>query len=194
MRPRTPSRSSVPRERSSGQKRSHARRSDLDPVVLLRHREVTAPEPGLDVRERHGRVGCRARARERRVRVSVDEDEVGRLLGDPGRNRRPHLRRIRRVEVEAVARLGDAELVEEDLGHHVEPVLAGVQDDLVDPGVAQRERERCGLDELRPVPDDGEDLHRASNTTSLPGDRRRGEHGRWGSIAAHVTVLPSAAR
>ena len=87
----------------------------FDPVVLLRHREVTAPEPRLDVRERHGRVRRRARARERRVRVPVDEDEIGRLLGDPRRNRRLHLRRIRRVEVEAVARLGDAELVEEDL-------------------------------------------------------------------------------
>jgi hypothetical protein len=38
-------------------------------------------------------------------------------------------------------------------------VLAGVDDDLVDPAPAEGYRERPGLDELRPVPDDGEDLH-----------------------------------
>src|SRR3954454_19955819 len=54
-------------------------------------------------------------------------------------------------------------------------MLPGVEGDLVDPRVAQRERERRGLDELRSVPDDGEDLHAGKPTRlamrSLPGRR-----------------------
>jgi hypothetical protein len=34
-----------------------------------------------------------------------------------------------------------------------------VDDDLVDPAPAKRDREWARLDELRPIPDDGEDLH-----------------------------------
>ena len=52
------------------------------------------------------------------------------------------------------------ELVEEHGRQLRVPVLAGVHDDLVDPCLAQRERERRRLDELRPVPDDGEKPHR----------------------------------
>ena len=103
----------------------------LDPVVLLRHREVAASKPRLDVRERDRRVGGSARAGERRVRVAVDEDEVRRLGGDPLRDRGLHHVDVGGVQVEAVPRLGEAELVEEDLGHDVEPVLARVQHDLV---------------------------------------------------------------
>src|SRR5207245_498292 len=50
-------------------------------------------------------------------------------------------------------------LVEEDLRHLRIPMLAGVHDHLVDAGVAKREREWRGLDELRPVSDDGDDDH-----------------------------------
>ena len=38
-------------------------------------------------------------------------------------------------------------------------VLARVHDDLVDSLVAKGERERGALDELRPVADDGDELH-----------------------------------
>ena len=71
---------------------------------------------------------------------------------------------VRRVQIEAIARLREAELVEEDLRHDVVPVLPGVEHDLVDPRFAQRGRERRGLDELRAVPDDGEDLHATKPT------------------------------
>src|SRR5437588_6895096 len=40
-------------------------------------------------------------------------------------------------------------------------MLAGVDDDLVDLGLTQSDRERCRLDELWPVPDDGEKAHQA---------------------------------
>ena len=53
---------------------------DLDPVPLLRHREVEAPEPRLDVREPDSRR--RVCAGERRVRVAVHEHPVGPLALD----------------------------------------------------------------------------------------------------------------
>ena len=75
----------------------------------------------------------RARAGERRVRVAVDEHEVGRL-----RARRPaaiaglHRVHVGGAEVEPVARLGEPELLEEDRRQLGVPVLAGVDDDLLD--------------------------------------------------------------
>ena len=59
-------------------------------------------------------------------------------------------------------RLVEPELVDEHLGELLVPVLARMDDDLVDPGLAERDRERRGLDELRAVPDDREHAHRAS--------------------------------
>ena len=102
----------------------------LDPRVLLGHRQIPAPQSRFDVCKRDRSVSGGARARERRVRVAVDEDEIRRLGGDPLRDRRLHSGDVRRVEVEAVPRLGEPELVEEHLGHDVEPVLPGMQDDL----------------------------------------------------------------
>ena len=138
----------------------------LDPVVLLRHREVATSQPGLDVRERDRRICRGLRAGERRVRVAVDEDDVGRLRGDPLGDRGLHPRRVRGVQIEAIARLGESELVEEDLRHDVVPVLARVEHDLVDPRFAQCSGERRCLDELRAVADDGEDLHATKPTNA----------------------------
>ena len=68
------------------------------------------------------------------------------------------------MQVEPVARLGQPELRVEDVGELRIPVLAGVEADLLDPGLAQRGGDRAGLDELRPVADDGEDLHEGEAT------------------------------
>ncbi len=131
----------------------------LDAVALLRHREVAAPQPCLDMCQWNRRVRGRMCSRERRVRVPVDEHEVGFLRADVLRDRRLHRVDARRVEVEAVAGLRQAELVEEHLRHDVVPVLTRVEDDLVHAGGEQRTGEWGGLDELRAVPDDREDLH-----------------------------------
>ena len=64
------------------------------------------------------------------------------------------------MEVEPIGGLREAELVEEDLRQLGVVVLARVQDALVDARLAERERQRSRLHELRAVPDDGEDLHR----------------------------------
>ena len=66
---------------------------------------------------------------------------------------------VRRPQIEPIGGLRQAELVDEDLRELVVPVLARMDDDLVDPGLAQGDGERRRLDELRPVADDGEDSH-----------------------------------
>ena len=134
---------------------------DLDPRPLLRHREVAAAEARLDVRERDPDGGRRPRSGERGVRVAEDDDGVGPLrLDDPANGGRQRLD-VGRAEVEPVRGLRQPQLLEEDLRELGVPVLAGVDDDLVDARLAERHRERGRLDELRPVADDGQDAHRA---------------------------------
>ena len=142
---------------------------DLDPVPLLGHRQVEAAQPRLDVRDRH-LLARGVRSGERRVRVAVDEHPVGPLRLDHLADRRGHRHRVGGAQVEPVRRLREAELVEEDLRHLGVPVLPRVQHDLVDPRLAERHRERRRLDELGPVPDDGEDFRTARyDTRRFPG-------------------------
>jgi hypothetical protein len=105
-------------------------------------------------------------ARECRVGVAEDERPVGLLLLEHGRDRRPHRLGVGGVEIEPVARLRQRELRVEDVGECGIPVLAGVETDLFDPGLAERGRDGTGLDELRAVADDGEDFHPAEATIS----------------------------
>ena len=150
------------------QERGHG--VDGDPVVLLGHREVAAAEAGLDVRDGDSGVACRLGARAGRVRVAEDERPVGPLLREHRRDRGPHRLGVGGVEVEPVARLGQPELRVEDVGQLRIPVLAGVEADLLDAGLVQRGADRAGLDELRAVADDAEDLHRSDVTmAAAPG-------------------------
>ena len=109
--------------------------------------------------ERDRRLGRRTRSGERRVRVAVDEHEVRLLtthdLGDAGL----HDVRIGSPRVEPVPRLVKPELLDEHVRQLPVVVLPRVDDDLVDAGDQEGEGERPALDELRAVPDDGEDLH-----------------------------------
>ena len=121
---------------------------------------------------RRGRSGAtprlpRARAGERRVRVPEDDDRVGALRGDHLADARRAACPLRGAEVEPVCRLRQPELLEEDRGELVVPVLPRVDDDLVDPASRGAPRERRRLDELRPVADDGEHLHRADPSQPL---------------------------
>jgi hypothetical protein len=63
------------------------------------------------------------------------------------------------VEVEAVTRLGQFELLVEDVRELGIPVLAGVEADLLDAGLAESCAHGARLDELRTVADDGQDFH-----------------------------------
>ena len=133
---------------------------DGDPVALLRHREVAAPESRLDVRNRHSRGDRRFRPGQGRVRVAVHERPLRPLAlersGDPG----PHRVGVGRVEVEPVRRLRQRELLEEHVGELGIPVLAGVDDHLVDLRGTQGNGYRARLDELRAVAHDRENPHR----------------------------------
>ncbi len=137
------------------EERRHA--VDLDPVAFLGHRQVEAPQARFDMGDRHLFAGG-VRPGERRVGVAVDEHPVGPLGLDRFPDRQGHRGRVGRAQVEPVGGLRDAELVEEDLRHARVPVLPGVQHDLVDPALPQRQGERGGLDELGAVPDHREDL------------------------------------
>ena len=89
------------------------------------------------------------------------EDDVGGFGADYGLDRGCHHLGIGGTQPEAVARLRQAELPDEDLRKRVVVVLPGVDDDLVDPDQAEPDRERRTLHELRAVSDDGENLHGA---------------------------------
>ena len=101
--------------------------------MLLGHRQVAAAQAGLDVRERHRRLGRGARAGEGRVRVSVDEHEIGRLALEDNAIAGCISSGSAVLEIEPVAAARQAELLEEDVGELAVVVLAGVDDDLVDP-------------------------------------------------------------
>ena len=87
---------------------------DLDPVVLLGHREVAAPESRLDVRDRRTRRDGGLRPGQGRVRVAEDEDRVGSFGAGPFLEELAHPIDIGRSQVE-VDRFHEAELVEEHL-------------------------------------------------------------------------------
>jgi hypothetical protein len=134
-------------------------RVDLDPRVLLGHREVSAAQARLDVCERDAGRRRRPSARKRRVRIPVDEDHARALALQDRPQVLLHRQRIRGVEVEPVPRLLDAELFEEDGRQLPVVVLSRVDHHLVESSGAERGREGSALHELRPVADDGDDLH-----------------------------------
>ena len=139
---------------------------DLDADVLLGHRPVTASHARLDVRERSVGVARGARSRERRGRVAEDENPI-RTLGldgfhDPRLHFGEHLGVQKSADPEAVARLRQVQLVEENLGQLGVVVLPRVQRHLVDSARSERDRERRSLDELGSIADDGGDFHGAT--------------------------------
>ncbi len=134
---------------------------DDDSVPLLGHVDVAAAQARLDVRDGDAGLDACFGTRARRVRVAEDDHPVRPLRLDRLADQRPHRVRVRGVQVEEVPRLAEAQLVEEDLRHLGVPVLARVQDDLLDSRVPQRQGKRSRLDELRAVADDREDLHPA---------------------------------
>ena len=159
MRPPTPSVSSVSRERSSGQRSSAAAASTAIRLCSSGIERSPLRRPASTCATRTPASPAASVPATRRVRVAEDERPVGPLLLERGCDRRPHRLGVGGVQVEPVARLGQPELRVEDVGELRIPVLAGVETDLLDPGLAQRGGDRTGLDELRTVADDGEDLH-----------------------------------
>jgi hypothetical protein len=133
-----------------------------EPVDLLGHPSVEAPQARLDVGDRQVQLGRSQGSGQRRVRVAIDEHRVGALgqedwlEGDEHPGRRPGL--ASPADSQAMVRASEAELGEERAGHLFVPVLPGVDEDLL---MTRSEGglERCRLDELRPCPNDADDPH-----------------------------------
>ncbi len=145
------------------------------PVQLFGHPAVEASEAGFDMRDRDSELRRRQTTGERRVRVAVDQDSIGLLGGQERLQRDEHPARLvgvaAPVDPEAVVRAGQAKLVEEAARHRVVVVLTGVDERFVVPG-PQRRLQGSGLDQLRPGPDNREDVHesargRATNAAHL---------------------------
>ena len=123
-----------------------------DAVDLLGHPAVEGPKAGLDVRQADVQLRRHERAGQRRVGVAVDQHPVGlgvhRGLLETGEHG-AGLSAVRpRPDAQVQVWLGDLELTEENLGHVVVVVLAGVDEHLF-VVLAQDATDRGSLDELR---------------------------------------------
>ena len=103
-----------------------------DPVDLLRHRPVEAPETGLNVGHRHAELDRRECAGERAVHVAEDDRGGGAALDDPVlvplQDSRGLCAVRPRSHFEVHVGCGDAQLAEEHVGQGLVVVLAGVDD------------------------------------------------------------------
>ena len=134
-------------------------RVDLDARVLLGHREIAAPKAGLDVCDWKPRVLGGTSSSESGVGVTVNEDEIGSLLSQHVSDSCCHPIGIGGLEFQPVARLRQAELLEEHVREPAVVVLTRVNDDLVESHPLECNGERRRLHELRAISDDGDDLH-----------------------------------
>ena len=146
-----------------------------DPIDLLGHRSVEAPEPRFDVGQRNAQLGRYQRPRQGRIHVADDQNEIGTChredLGQPlhdlgglpdGRVRsNPEIHLGRRYP----------QVLEERTGHPMIEVLAGVDEAQVNLRI-EREllNHRSDLDEVRSSPHDRGDVH--AQTSAKPCSRR----------------------
>ncbi len=135
-----------------------------DPVDLLGHRPVEAPQPRLDVADRDAHLHRDERGGERGVHVAGDEHHIGLLLLEHRLEALHHPGGLLGVRagshVEQMVRCSDPELLEEDVGHRGVVVLPGVDEgglELLRP-VRERTEDRPHLHEVGPGPDDRQDL------------------------------------
>ena len=138
---------------------------DRDPVPLLRHRPVAAPQARLDVRDRNPGVERRLGPRERRVRIAVHERPVGPLRLERRRDPRPHRAPRRRVcRSSRYAGSGSPSSSKKTSDSSRSQCWPVCSDTSSIPASRSATRERAGLDELRPVADHRENLHEREAT------------------------------
>ena len=124
-------------------------------------RASTSRRSACPPRRARADAGLRARAGARRASSSCRRRRARRRALRAERCRDPglHRRDVAGARVQAVGGLCQAQLLEEHLRQLAVVVLPRVDDDLVDSALAQGDRQRPRLDELRAVADDGEHLH-----------------------------------
>ena len=108
-------------------------------------------------------LGCGERPGQGRVGIAVDQHPVRPLLQQHSLQPKQHfadLPAVRpRPHSQIHVRLREVQFLEEDLGHPVVVVLAGVDQKLLMPGSPHGPADWGGLDELRACPDHRGDFH-----------------------------------
>ena len=133
-----------------------------DPVQLLRHRPVAAPQPGLEVSHLHAALRGDERCGDGGVHVAGHEHPVdARQLGERALEGDHHPRGLlgvgARADAEVHVRLAQPEVLEEDLGHARVVVLAGVDEALIGAARGERAHHRRDLHEVGACADDVDD-------------------------------------
>ena len=143
----------------------------LDPVALLRDVVPVAPQAGFDMEQGNARSLRRPGAGERRVGIAPDQDRIRVLpldhLGDAALGDGDAPLVWERPDSEVVVGERQAQVGDQQVRHSRVVMLPGVDEDLVD-AACERQRERPGLDDVGPRPDDRDQpmWHRRSNVAS----------------------------
>ena len=134
-------------------------------VNLFGHGWVMRPQAGFDMRHGYLQLGSRQRPGQRGVGVAVHQHPIGLFLLNQRFDVLQHAPGHRAVakagNAKIMMRLGDVQLLEEDVRHIGIEMLPGMNDDLFDV-IARLDgtADGGGLNELRTGAEDGEDFHR----------------------------------
>ena len=133
-------------------------------IDLFGHLAIEGAQARLDMRDGDVQLGRRQRAGERGIGVAVDHQLVGLRFQEDRFDLLEHASGLRAVaagtDAELIPGFGNAELLEEDIGHVLVIVLASVDEDFLAAGhLAQQARDDGRLDELGACADDGDDFH-----------------------------------
>src|SRR5579875_2104119 len=134
-------------------------------IDLFRHRTIERSTTGFDVRQRYAQLGGDHCSGQRRIRVAVDDHAIRLFLYQNGLQPAHHLARLHalrcRPDAKSVRRLGDLELVKENVGHVAVVMLARMNDGIGDTKPCQHGSEHRGFYELRARTDHGDRSHAA---------------------------------
>jgi len=134
-----------------------------DAVDLLRHAAIEAAQARLDVGHCDVQLGGGQSPGQGGIGVAVDQHQIRFLCVQQSFDGHQHLRSLFAVRsgtnLQVHIGLGNPQFIKKKLRHIGIVVLAGVHEVLAMPG-SQLRRDRCGLDELRPRPDNGDDVER----------------------------------
>ena len=135
-------------------------------IDLFGHRAIEGAKPGFDVSDAHVQLGADERRGHRGIDVAVDEHEIRLPFQHDRFEARHDFSRLGGVRPgahrEIDVRLGNPELLEEDVRHERVVVLAGVDDRLPDAVVPQRGDDRRRLHEIGSRSDDVKNVHQLS--------------------------------
>jgi hypothetical protein len=123
------------------------------PVDLFRHPAVEAPQARFDVPHPHVEFRCRESPGHDGIRVPLHQNDVGRLFQEDVFDSGHNLRRLAGMgpgtHVEAVVRIREFKLLEEEPVHLIGVVLPRMKDKVVNPSAFALPDDGRHLDDLR---------------------------------------------